>query len=272
MHHPQKRPERGDTDMLRFAVVVPMYNEEAGARHCVEVVTAALAPLGPAARLIVVEDGGRDATGSILEELHRAGKPFTLIRHPGNRGYGAALRTGALEAHRQGRGYVLFMDSDLTNPPEHIARFVPFMHQGIDVIKGCRYCAQGKVDGVPWRRYIISRLGNLLAEHLFGVGIKDATNGFRCIKTEIFLAMPLMENRFPIISEEMFWAKKLGCTFANVPTRLTNRSAEQRATSFSYRPSTFYGYLRYAVRAAFLPRVQRAALPILPANPERWAA
>ncbi len=235
-----------------LAVVIPMFNEEAGAERCIQAVTAVLRKSDRRCGLIVVEDGSRDRTLDILERLLREGAPFTLVPHGCNRGYGAGLKTGATEARRQGYEYVLFMDSDLTNPPEHIEHFFAPVDRGIDVIKGCRYVAGGEVVGVPFKRYIISYLGNLIVRPLFGVGIRDATNGFRCLKTDIFLAMPLTERGFAIIMEELYWGKRFRCTFANVPTTLYTRSDSLRGTSFSYKPSTFYRYLRYAFRAAAL--------------------
>jgi UDP-N-acetylglucosamine 2-epimerase len=248
------RPLPGGSQAASLAVVIPMFNEQAGAARCVAGVTAALPPLGRRCRLIVVEDGSGDRTADVLDEVHRRGSDFTFIRHEQNRGYGAALRTGATEAKRQGYDYVLFMDSDLTNPPEHIVNFLPAMDGGADVIKGCRYCSGGRVQGVPFWRYIISRLGNLIVTPLFAVGVRDATNGFRCIRTEVFLSLPYSERGFASIMEEMYWAKRRGCTFANVPTTLHNRAEDLRGTSFSYKPATFYRYFRYALKAALVSR------------------
>jgi dolichol-phosphate mannosyltransferase len=229
-----------------------MYNEEAGAAGCVAAVTAVLRKLGRRCRLIVVEDGSRDRTAAVLDEARLGGADFTLVRHDGNRGYATALRTGAAEARRQGYDYVLFMDSDLTNPPEHIAHFLPAMDRGADVIKGCRYCRGGRVVGVPWWRYLLSRAGNLLVTPLFGVGVRDATNGFRCMRTEVFLALPFTERGFAGIMEELYWAKRHGCSFASVPTTLYTRARGLRGSSFSYKPATFYKYLRYALKAALV--------------------
>ncbi|HZV05148.1 MAG TPA: glycosyltransferase family 2 protein [Gemmataceae bacterium] len=234
-----------------MAVVIPMFNEEQGAARCVAEVTAVLPKLGRRCRLIIVEDGSRDRTFEVLEQSRRDAD-FTLVRHDGNRGYATALRTGAAEARRLGYDYVLFMDSDLTNPPAHIAAFLPAIDSGADVIKGCRYCSGGRVEGVLWWRYLISRIGNLLVTPLFGIGVRDATNGFRCIRTEVFLSLPYTERGFASIMEELYWAKRRGCTFANVPTTLYNRSESLRRSSFSYKPATFYKYLRYAFMAAFV--------------------
>jgi dolichol-phosphate mannosyltransferase len=252
MNLPREQTSDSGKHVPGLAVVIPMFNEEAGAAKCVAAVTAVLPGLGRRCRLIVVEDGSGDRTAEVLGQARRGWADFTLVVHDRNRGYGAALRTGAAEAHRQGYEYVLFMDSDLTNPPEHIANFLPAIDGGADVIKGCRYGFGGLVVGVPLWRYLISRVGNLLVSPLFAIGVRDATNGFRCIRTEVFLSLPYCERGFASIMEELYWAKRLGCTFANVPTALYNRSEGLRGSSFSYKPATFYRYLRYAVKAAFL--------------------
>jgi dolichol-phosphate mannosyltransferase len=239
-----------------FAVVIPMYQEEAGAEECVRAVLQALASITNPCELIVVNDGSKDSTGAILDGLNEAFPRLVVLHHVQNAGYGAGLKTGAREAQNRGADYVLFMDSDLTNPPEDIQRFVPFMNRGIDVIKGCRFCDGGGMVDVPLRRRIMTRTGRLISAVLFRIGVKDCTNGFRAIKSGIFTRMTLNERGFPIIMEELLSAKELGCTFANVPTTLYNRSPEQRPTLFAYNYPTMAAYLKYALKAAFVPRAR----------------
>jgi dolichol-phosphate mannosyltransferase len=234
-----------------FCVVVPMYNEEAGAAACVREVCAVLDTLPQRSVLVVVEDGSRDATGQILEALAPNHPKLHLVRHAQNRGYGRALRTGVEWASRNGYDYALFMDSDLTNNPADIPRFVREMQRGADVIKASRFRGGGGMQGVPLRRALISRTGNWVAQMLFGMGIRDCTNGFRAVRVPILERMDLRENGFPIIVEELYQSKFLATRFAEVPVVLTNRQSELRGTSFSYKPSTFFRYLRYGFRARF---------------------
>src|SRR5207237_10139481 len=106
-------------------------------------------------------------------------------RHPGTRGTGAALRTGAEAAHDGRFEYVLFMDSDLTNSPADVPRFVAEMERGADVVKATRYSGGGGVRGVPFSRWIVSAVGNRVARVLFRVPIHDCTNGFRAVKVQL---------------------------------------------------------------------------------------
>lgn len=241
-----------ETELPSFAVVVPVFNEKVGVERCVRAITAALARIGNPSRLIIVDDGSSDGTSKLLEELGGSLPGFTTIHHDENLGYGGGLMTGAREASGQGYDYVLFMDSDLTNPPEHIERFLTPMADGWDLIKGSRFDKGGAMEGVPAGRAFISRLGNLIAACLFRVGLKDCTNGFRAIRTGLFLDLPLSQRGFAIIVEELYRVKQAGGSITSVPTILYDRTADQRPTLFTYRPSVFAAYLRYALLASLL--------------------
>lgn len=216
---------------------------------CVQRVREELRKLTYRTRLIVVEDGSADRTAQILAGLETADEKLIVVRHQQNRGYGAALHTGIVRTFDEGLEYALFMDSDLTNDPCDISRFASEMEHGYDVIKATRYSKGGRVQGVPGYRVWISRIGNAVARLLFRLPVRDCTNGFRAVRTNLLIRMRLCENRFPIIMEELYWCKFLARSFAEVPVTLTNRSAGQRPTSFTYRPAVFWNYLKYPVRA-----------------------
>ena len=236
-------------DFDSFCVIVPMYNEAVGAELCVQQICKVLSAFPFRCELVVVEDGSSDATASILDRLSGEFTKLRVIKHAINSGYGAALRTGMNYAISSGFDYALFMDSDLTNDPADIPRFVEKMRAGYDVIKATRYSDGGTVSGVPVYRVIISRVGNWIARELFRLPISDCTNGYRAVRTRLLKRMKLSENKFPIIMEELYYCAFLTDNFAQIPVRLTDRQLEQRPTSFEYRPRVFYGYLKYPLRA-----------------------
>jgi dolichol-phosphate mannosyltransferase len=236
-------------DSPSFCVIIPMFNEQAGAEACVTRVTAELAKLGGYAALVVVNDGSSDATHAILKRLHPQFEDFHLLEHDVNRGYGAALRTGISFAVESGFDYCLFMDSDLTNDPADLERFAAEMEKGTDVIKASRFVQGGGMQGVPWQRAVVSRLGNRVASSLFRVGVRDCTNGFRAVKTSVLAQMQLTERGFPIIVEELYQCVFLAQTFVEIPVTLTNRAGTLRLTSFTYDAITLRKYLGYALKA-----------------------
>ncbi len=233
-----------------FAVVVPMFNEEAGARRCVEAIVPQLLRLPCRSALYVVDDGSRDATAGILAECASERPTLKVVSHETNHGYGAALRTGVEKAAQDGYQYVLFMDSDLTNDPADIPRFVERMAQGFDVIKATRYSLGGGAVGVPIGRVLVSWLGNKVARILFGLPIHDCTNGFRAVRLALLERMPLRTRNFSLIMEELYYARAMTSSFCEIPVSLTNRGKGQRKTSFRYRPRVFWDYLKFPLRAA----------------------
>jgi dolichol-phosphate mannosyltransferase len=236
---------------IRLAIVVPLFNEAAAAEECVRSLLQVVSNLPIPSGLITVDDGSIDGTGAILDRLKLQLGGFELV-HQANGGYGTALVTGAREALKRGYDYVLFIDSDLTNPPEHIIRFIPPILDGADLVKGTRFSQGGDMHLVPWRRRIFSLTASYVARGLFRMHLDDCTNGFRAIRTELFVRMPLNERGFGIILEELYWAKRWGAIVASVPTSLRVRSKQQRASLFPYRPSIFWSYLKHALRAGLI--------------------
>jgi dolichol-phosphate mannosyltransferase len=225
-----------------------MFDERLGAERCVREIARVLDRLPNRTALIVVDDGSSDGTAPILKDLTRTCARLEIATHPVNRGYGAAVVTGAARAAERGLEYVLFMDSDLTNSPEDIPRFAAKMSEGFDVIKASRFVPGGRMVGVPWSRAMVSRLGNLVARGLYRLSVRDCTNGFRAVRTPLLTRMDLHERGFPVIMEELYWCRFLARSFAEVPVTLLNAA---RVSSFRYRPAVFLAYLRYPLRALF---------------------
>ncbi len=236
---------------LSFCVVIPMFNEEPHAERCVREVTRVLEDLPFRTMLAVVNDGSSDTTGKILESLLPQCPKLRVVTHPANLGYGRALRTGVSTAISEKFDYVIFMDSDLTNDPKYIPRFVDKMLLGYDVIKGSRYIDGGAMVGVPFHRVAISVIGNKIARMLYGLPISDCTNGFRAVRTAILEKMSLEERGFAIIMEELYHATYMAKSFCEVPSILTSRQVGQGGSSFSYRPKIFVQYLKYGLKSFY---------------------
>ena len=232
-----------------MGIVLPVYNEAAtieGALHAV----AGVARRYPGrAAVIAVDDGSADESWEILARVGAESEDVHVFAHEANAGYGAALRTGARRAGELGFEYVTFMDSDLTNPPEDVLKIGALAAAGHAYIKGSRFVPGGAMDGVPARRAVFSRTGNVVGAALFGHGLTDVTNGFRGMRTELANRWPQTERGFASIVEELDHALADGIVPVEFPTTLTSRTSDQRGTAFGYTPRMFASYLRYPVRA-----------------------
>jgi dolichol-phosphate mannosyltransferase len=226
-----------------------MYNEEAGAERAVARIGEVLRERVPTARLVVVDDGSRDRTLERLRAARRAGLDFELVESPANQGYGGALRLGARRAAELGATWALFIDSDLTNPPEEIPTFRAAMTDDVDIVKACRYSGGARPD-VPLKRRVFSRGGAITARLLGGGPHRDPTNGFRAVRLEPYLELPLQERGFSVILEELYWARRVGLRGVDVPSTLSSRPADLRSTSFHYTGRQLWAYLRWPLRTA----------------------
>jgi len=104
-----------------LSLVLPAYNEEQVIAQTVWACFAALDRYCPHAEVIVVDDGSRDRTGAILEELATTESRLRVIHHAPNQGYGAALLSGFAASHSQ---LLCFMDSDGQFDPEDLAQLL----------------------------------------------------------------------------------------------------------------------------------------------------
>jgi dolichol-phosphate mannosyltransferase len=251
-------PSPGHSGRPSLGIVVPVYNEARSIETaCRAIVEAARKYVGPAV-VIAIDDGSADGSWRILSELASELEDLELQRHPANAGYGEALRTGASRAAELRLDYVVFIDSDLTNPPEDLLKIGALASSGSPYIKASRYLPGGGMSNVPWSRRLVSRVGNATASALFSTPVRDVTNGFRAVRTDLFRSWPLRESGFAMIVEEFDHALQAGIEPAEFPSILRARDVSQRGSAFSYTPRMVWSYLRYPLRAS-LRRVRRRA-------------
>ena len=162
-------------------VVLPAYNEEAHIGNLLDQIDEALQEAGICFRVIVVDDGSKDATVRIVEQLS-ASIPVILKRHEKNLGLGATIRDGLYEAATMAgpRDIIVTMDADDTHSPGLILRMVRMILEGFDVVIASRYQPGSRTVGVPLPRRVLSFGASWLFRILFPIrGVRDFTSGFR---------------------------------------------------------------------------------------------
>jgi glycosyltransferase involved in cell wall biosynthesis len=151
-------------------VVIPAFNEG----DSVDRVIGKIRELRPQAEIIVVDDGSKDDTS---ETARRAGA--RVIRHPYNKGNGAAVKTGLRAAHGD---VVLLLDADGQHPPEDIVKVLKPIGE-YDLVVGART----RQSDSALIRDIGNGMFNGLASYLAGREIPDLTSGFRAMKREMIM-------------------------------------------------------------------------------------
>ena len=232
---------------LKWAVLLPMYNEESNVDHCVRRLITFFDREGYTADIYCVNDGSRDGTAAALDKVKAEfGDRVHVITHEVNKGYGGAMRSGFAHAAQNRLDYLIVMDGDGTQDPKYLANFFAPMQQGITFIKASRYTKGGRVENVHWKRILISWLGNKLARLYFRLPVTDYTNGFRAAHRSLFHVLTQTTERgFSVLMEEVKLARAAGATFAEVPYTLVGRPAAASASKFVYSLAVYKSYLNH---------------------------
>ena len=118
-----------------LSVVVPLFNEELNVDQLYRRLVASLAHLGGPYELVFVDDGSRDATPRLLDEMQEQDASVVVIHLSRNFGHQSAVSAGL--DYAQGRA-VIVMDGDLQDPPEVLLQFVRRWEEGFDVVYAIR--------------------------------------------------------------------------------------------------------------------------------------
>ncbi len=212
-----------------LTIVIPAYNEEARLPASLGTVAAYLAarPGAPPLEIVVVDDGSRDETAARAEDAgRRHGLALRVVRLPENRGKGAAVRAGCLEA--AGR-LVLVSDADFSTP---VYEWEKLAAAGAPVAIGSRALDEALVkEKQPAYRRAMGKLFNRLVRLVAVPGIRDTQCGFKLFTREaareIFSRAKV--DRFAYDVEALLIARKLGYAIAEVPVLWFN-SADSRVT------------------------------------------
>ena len=146
------------------------------------------------ASVIVVDDGSGDGTAA-----EAAGAGARVVRHDCNRGKGAAVRTGLVEALRGGYSWAVLLDGDGQHRPEDIpSLFACAGSTGADLVVGDR---SGGFGGMSWLRRWVNRCMSWEISRVTGQALRDTQCGLRLIRLEAWRQVPLESEHFEIESE-----------------------------------------------------------------------
>jgi glycosyltransferase involved in cell wall biosynthesis len=235
---------------MNYSVAVPVFNEKNNINNLFRAILRSQLIKDRLCKYIIfVDDGSNDDSQKKITKYIFKSKKFILLYHKKNLGYGAALKT-AIKFAKKKTNYIVFIDSDLTNPISDIKKIIPFMKKNVDFIQGNRY---GKsLENISYYRKLIGNFGNLISRLFVNLKLKDYTNGFRSVKISLYLNIKLHQNDFSIIMEEKFKLKKYIKSVSEFSTKLTSRKKKIRKSSFNYSVELIFKYFIYCIFSFFV--------------------
>ncbi len=193
--------------MPKYSIVVPFHNEEENVTALYDRLKAVMEQIGDTFELVFVDDGSRDRTYRLLEEIAAVDSRVLVIKLRRNFGQTSALAAGF--DHSQGE-FVLAMDGDLQHDPEEVPSFLAKLEEGYDVVSGWR---SQRGDNFLLRR-IPSRCANWLMAVISGVNIHDFGTTFKAYRREVIQNIPLYGEMHRFIPALASW---YGASICEIP-------------------------------------------------------
>jgi glycosyltransferase involved in cell wall biosynthesis len=205
-----------------YAIVIPVYNHEGTVREVTEKALKIGVPV------FVVDDGSTDGSFAAIRDF---GDAVHLLRHPVNRGKGAALMTGFSDAARQAR-WAVTLDADGQHDPldaPALMRAVPATGPR-PIVVGARSGMSG--PHVPWTSRFGRGFSNFWVRASGGPAIADSQSGFRMYPLPEVLELKTFSRRYQFEVEILVKAAWSGIPVLEVPIRVTYGAGHQRISHF----------------------------------------
>ena len=220
-------PEEPRSDRL-LSVIVPVYNERATVAEIVRRMRRVDLPVD--LEIVMVDDGSSDGTERILSAMEDS--TLHVVRHDGNRGKGAAVRT-ALE-HARG-DLVLIQDADLEyDPDDWPALLRPVLRGRAEVVYGSRFLGERESAGLS--HWVRNRLLSVATNLLYGSSLSDMGSSLKLFERKVLDGVSIESERFDFEPEITAKVLRRGYRIYEVPVSHTARGRDE-GRKFSWQDS-----------------------------------
>ncbi|MGO9016303.1 MAG: glycosyltransferase family 2 protein [Dissulfurispiraceae bacterium] len=209
---------------MRILVIIPAYNEEG----CINRVIQDLRDNFPVGDIVVINDGSRDKTPVIAEDMGAR-----VVNLPYNLGIGGAMQAGFLFALQEGYDAAIQFDGDGQHHADQIEKILaPWVSQGADLVVGSRFLSDGGFTSSVQRR-IGAKILSFVVSSITGQRITDTTSGFRVYgkKTLEFFCSIYSED-YPEV-EALILAHKKRLKIVEVPSEIGPRTSGRSSITIS---------------------------------------
>jgi glycosyltransferase involved in cell wall biosynthesis len=210
---------------MKVSILVPVYNERTVVERSLAQVLAAPLPENMDRELVVIDDCSTDGTGAILQRIAARESRIKLLRHPVNRGKGAAVRT-AIE-HATG-DFCLIQDADLEYDPSEYPRLLkPLLDGRADAVFGSRYLASEQTRILFFWHSVINKTLTLVSNMFCNLNLTDMETCYKAFRTDVLKSIPIRSDRFGFEPEITMKSAKRKLRIYEVPISYHGRTYEE---------------------------------------------
>ena len=216
----------GGRSGLTLSAIVPVFNE----RYLVaELLRRLLAVSIPGIRdieILVVDDASTDGSGEIIDTIAAESAGRIKVCHlERNRGKGAAVRTGIVEARGD---LIVFQDADLEYDPQDLSRLVvPFLEDGADVVYGSRFLSAERRRVLYFRHTLGNRLITFLSNWATDLNLTDVETCYKMFRGPLLKSIPIRSNDFRMEIELTAKVAKRNSRVFEVPISYSGRTYQE---------------------------------------------
>ena len=207
---------------MRTLVVLPTYNEILN----VEPMLRALRNAVPECEVLVVDDGSPDGTGDAVRRVAKELGHIELLSRTVKHGLGGAYRAGFTWGIERGFDHFVEIDCDFSHDPHSLPLLLDAANMN-EVVIGSRYVPGGHIPQWSLLRRLLSRGGNQYAKLVLGLGVVDATSGYRVYSKKALEAIDhhsVTADGYGFQIEMTYRAKRAGLSIVEVPISFTDRA------------------------------------------------
>jgi dolichol-phosphate mannosyltransferase len=204
-----------------FSVIIPARDEEESLPSTLAEIVHAFDAEGIPHEIVVVDDGSRDRTWEVLQELRTWYPSLAPTRNTGESGFGRAVIWG-LE-HSRGDAVVIMM-ADSSDSPADAVKYWRMLNQGYDCAFGSRFISGSQVVDYPRLKLFVNRVANFLVRIGFNLRLNDTTNAFKAYRRAVIDGCrPFLAPHFNLTVELPLKAIVRGYSYAITPISWRNR-------------------------------------------------
>jgi dolichol-phosphate mannosyltransferase len=204
-----------------FSVVIPARDEEESLPSTIEDICRAFTTAGIPHEIVVVDDGSKDRTWAVLQELKQKIPTLAPTQNLGGHGFGRAVVWGIDRSHGDA---VVIMMADASDSPADAVTYWQLLNDSHDCVFGSRFIKGGQVFDYPRVKLLVNRLANFLVRVGFRIPLNDTTNAFKAYRrTVLDGCRPFLASHFNLTVELPLKAIVRGYSFTVTPISWRNR-------------------------------------------------
>jgi dolichol-phosphate mannosyltransferase len=217
---PEAAPSHTDRPTL-YSVIIPARDEEESLPSTVRDIHSTFVRENVPHEIVVVDDGSKDATWAVLQDLKREVPTLCPVQNLGLHGFGRAIIYGL--NHSQGDAVVIMM-ADASDSPDDAVKYWRLLNEGFECAFGSRFVKGGKVIDYPRLKLFVNRLANFFVRIGFNIPLNDTTNAFKAYRRHVIDGCrPFLAPHFNLTVEIPLKAIVRGFSWTVMPISWQNR-------------------------------------------------